>query len=464
MTERTFLLRALTAVLALAPMGFSGAAVAQSTDAAALRTDLSAADLAARPGLNRSRVEGVDFAYRPLTGPSLLQDENFYVLTLLEQIPEAFDALVSNPELAAIGRDARARAEAASAACQLEYRAKGPDGKSFRLAGCTSEAMRWTDAERAKSAEAAGRLYDGSAAVRRLVSEHMRPSGRFHRDAGLKDRALFVKAWAEAQDAIDRIIRVYALGEKPRYADIDSVIYPPDGKYYRAVLSLTIWENSRNAKEAQAPYNIALKFALALMEINQRDDAVRQLKLQERENVQTFSRLAGVRWADYPYAAIVVPGWSPEIAYEPLNPGRKVALRHAAELFRAGRAPLLVLSGARLRPIGTEWTEAFEMKSYMVEELGIPADRILIGPISRHTTTEVRDNGRLIFRTGAPLDRKSLYMSEGPYIGSKEFEDRLLRDQGYLPWTYLRRLDFATLEFIPSLKSLHREATDPMNP
>ncbi len=39
-----------------------------------------------------------------------------------------------------------------------------------------------------------------------------------------------------------------------------------------------------------------------------------------------------------------------------------------------------------------------------------------------------------------------------------------MRDQGYLPWTLLKRIDFTTLEFIPTLKSLHREATDPMNP
>lgn len=450
-------LRAIAPALALtSPL----AATAQP----AQQTALSPADLVARRGLNAARIEGVDPGYRPLVGPSLLQDENLYLLTLIEQIPEALRALAADPDLAAIARDTRARARAASAACQLEYQAKGPDGKPLRQPGCTSGAMRWTDAERARSAEAAGRLFDRSPAIRQLVTGHMRPSGRFQRDAGLADRALFVKAWSEAHAAIDRIIRVYALGEKPRYADIDSVIYPVDGNYYRALLALTIWDSSRKADEAKTPWYSALEYALALMEINKRDDAVRQLRLQESENQATFATLRGVRWADYPYATIIVPGWSPEIAYEPLNPGRKVALRNAAELFRAGRAPVIIVSGARLRPKGTEWTEAFEMKRYLVGELGIPADRILINPISRHTTTEIRDNGRMIFRTGAPLDRKSLYISEGRYIGSKELEDRFLRDQGYLPWTYLKRVDFSMLEFVPTLTSLHREASDPMNP
>lgn len=425
-------------------------------------SDLAPAELAARPGLNHAHVDGVDLGYRPLVGRSLLQDENFYLLTLFEQVPEALHALTADPELKAIGAAALARAKAASIACQADYQT--PDSNPERQAACTPDAMRWTDAERQKSAEAIGRLYDRSPAVRHLVTEHMRPSGRFQRDVSLDDRALLARAWTQAQDAVDRIIRVYALGEKPRYADIDSIIYPQSGDYYRKLLTLTLWDVSRQADSAAPPYRIALDTALALMEINRRDDAVRQLRLQESENAATFAAAAAIRWADYPNATIVVPGWSPEIAYEPLNPGRKIALRTAATLFRAGRAPLIIVSGARLRPKGTEWTEAFEMKAYLVKDLGIPADRILINPLSRHTTTEIRDNGRMIFRTGAPLGSKSLYISEGRYIGSKELEDRFMRDQGYLPWTLLKRVDFTTLEFIPTLKSLHREATDPMNP
>lgn len=463
MTRSTFA-QCGAAALALAALALPATASAQSGWAPRPGADIAAADLVARPGLNRAHVDGIDFAYRPLAGPSLLQDENFYLLTLLEQLPDAFRALRTDPAMAAIAHAARARAEAASAACQAEYQARGADGKPLRQPGCSAEALRWTDAERADAIIAAGRLFDRSPAVRRLVTDHMRPSGRFQRDAALSDRALFVKAWGEAQEAIDRIIRVYALNEKPRYADIDWLLYPFDGTYYRALMALTVWDVARRSTEARAPYALALDFALALLEINRRDDAVRQLRLQESENAETFAYLAGVRWADYPYAAIVVPGWSPEIAEEPLNPGRKVALRTAAGLFRSGRAPILLVSGARLRPRGTQWTEAFEMKAYLVRDLGIPADRVLINPLSRHTTTEIRDNGRMIFRTGAPIGMKSLYISEGRYIGSKELEDRFLRDQGYLPWKLLRRIDFTMLEFVPTTMSFHREATDPMDP
>lgn len=445
-------------------IGLGHPAVAREESSAATAPAIPANQLAARPGLNTMLVEGVDLGYRPLVGPSLLQDENFYFLTLLEQVPDANRAMRAEPGLETIRQAVVARVTAAVEACQAEYSYRGADPQEGRQAACTPHALRLTDTERQQSIAAIGRLYDRSPAVRRLVTGHMRPSGRFHRDAELNDRALFIKAWSEALDGVDRIIRVYGLGEKPRYADIDSIIYDANSRYYRSVLALSIWEVGREVETTPTAYRPALDYALALMEINRRDDAVRQLKLQETTNAATFAYLAGVRWGDYLYAAIIVPGWSPMIAYEPLNPGRKVALRTAVRLFRAGRAPLIIVSGAQLRPIGTEWAEAFEMKAYLVEELGIPSDRVLINPLSRHTTTEIRDNGRMLFRTGAPLDKKSLYISEGAYIGSKELEDRFLRDQGYLPWTLLERQDFTTLEFIPTLKSLHREATDPMNP
>lgn len=454
------------AILAALPLGTP--AIAQSGWDAVPGADIPAAELAARPGLNHAHVEGVDLAYKPLVGPSLLQDENFYLLTLLEQLPEALKAVAGDPDLAAIRRASLARAAAASAACQSTYQARDAAGKAVpTLPECNSEAMRWTEAERRNSADAIGRLFDRSPALRRLVAEHMRPSGRFHRDAALSDRALLVKAWEEAHAAIDQIIRVYGLGEKPVppiAADIDSVIYPLNRGGYPAALSLFIWETSRRAEGAQTPWHIPLHYALTLLEANRQTDAVLQLRLQESENRKTFAYLAGVRWSDYPHAAIVVPGWSPEIAFEPLNPGRKVALRTAADLFRARKAPVIIVSGARLRPVGTLWTEAFEMKAYLVKELGIPADRILINPLSRHTHTEIRDNGRMIFRTGAPLDKSSLYISEGQYIGSKILEDRFLHDHGVLPYAWLKRRDFTTVEFLPSLNALQRTALDPMNP
>lgn len=415
-------------------------------------------------GVGPSRAPGVDLAYRPVSGPSALQDLNFYLLTLLEQTPGAKEALMADRDLQAIRRAGTARVRAAAAACEAAIESSGQDRPPQGVTACSIQALRWTDVERAEAIQAVGRVYDRSAALQRLVADHMRASGRFHRDAALDDRALLIRSWTEAHEAIDRIIRVYALGEAPRYADIDSVIYPVDGRYYQGFLAQLIREVARRADEEAPAYDIPRAFALELMDANRRDDAVRQTALQERENAAALARLKDVRWADFPYAAILVPGYSPEVAYEPLNPAAKLRLRRGVELFRAGQAPVVIVSGGQLRPIGTDYNEALEMKRFLVAHHGIPADAILIDPVARHTTTNMRNAARLIFRTGAPLDMKSLVTGQVSYIGSPGFAARCQRDFGYVPYVLHRRIDFDTFEFTPVLASLHREATDPMDP
>lgn len=406
----------------------------------------------------------VDLSYRPLSSPSGVQDLNFYLLTLLEQTPEALAALTADPELEAIRRAAAQRALAAAAACEASVEAAGQAVAEGVPSACTVQVLRWTDEERARSAQAVGRLYDRAPAVRRLVVEHMRPSGRFHRDAALDDRALLVRAWTEAHEAIDRIIRVYALGEAPRYADIDSVIYPIDGKYYQGFLVQLVREVARRADRPGPAYDLARAFALELMDANRRDDVVHQTDLQTRENAATLARLSGVRWADFPYAAILVPGYSPEVAYEPLNPAAKLRIRRGVEHYRAGKAPVIIVSGGTLRPAGTPYNEALEMKRFLIAHHGIPADAILIDPVARHTTNNMRNAARLIFGSGAPLGMKSLVTGQVSYIGSPGFAARNQRDFGYVPYVLHDRIDFDTFEFTPVPASLHREATDPMDP
>ncbi|MNH83951.1 hypothetical protein D3C73_363560 [compost metagenome] len=406
----------------------------------------------------------IDLDYQPLASRSGVQDLNFYLLTLLEQTPAALAALNADPDLGAIRQAAAQRALAAAAACEASVEAAGQAVAENPAPACTVQALRWTDDERARAAQAAGRLFDRSPAVRALVGEHMRPSGRFQRDAALDDRALFVRAWIEAHEAIDRIIRVYALGEAPRYADIDSAIYPVEGRYYQGFLVQLVREVARRADQPGPAYDLARAFALELMDANRRDDAVRQTELQTYENAATLARLAQVRWADFPYAAILVPGYSPEIAYEPLNPAAKLRIRRGVEHYRAGKAPVIIVSGGTLRPAGTPYNEALEMKRFLIAHHGVPADAILIDPAARHTTNNMRNAARLIFSTRAPRGMKSLVTGQVSYIGSASFAARNQRDFGYVPYVLHDRLDFDTYEFTPVPASLHREATDPMDP
>ena len=412
------------------------------------------------------RPDAVDLSYRPVHGPTPLQDQVFYLLTLIEQDPAAHAAFAADPVLGDIRAAIAARLKDAAHACEVTVEAVANQGSMPEDAiRCTPGAALRTDSETKQASDAAGRLFDSSSAVRKLVSEHMRPSGYFERYAALDDRALFVTAWDDAQAGIDRLIHVYGLGEAPRYPSIDGVIYPADDYYYRGFLADLIRDTNAHPNAPDMAYGQVLGLGLALMEANRRDDAVRQLALQEKENAATYARLRQIDWTAFPYAAVLAPGQSPEVAYEPLNPNAKLRIRKAVELFEAGKAPVIVVSGGRLRPTGTPYTEAQEMKRYIMEAYGIAEDCILIDALARHTTTNLRNTARLLFRVGAPADRKSLVAGEQvPYIVSDVFRERNMEELGYLPYTLHDRLAFDVLEFSPSLTSLHRDARDPMDP
>ena len=108
-----------------------------------------------------------------------------------------------------------------------------------------------------------------------------------------------------------------------------------------------------------------------------------------------------------------------------------------------------------------------EMKRALIEDFGVPADAILIDPHARHTTTNLRNAARLIYRYGVPVARLALLSTDpyqSTYVESAEFRDRCARELGYQPVTLGRRLSRFDIEFAPAAESLHADATDPLDP
>lgn len=93
--------------------------------------------------------------------------------------------------------------------------------------------------------------------------------------------------------------------------------------------------------------------------------------------------------------AIVVLGGAMEAAQPPERPypdlgGAADRVWHAARLFRAGKAPLILASGGNLPWSGIEQPEAAAIAE-LLQEFGVPAAAIVLEPNSR-TTRENRDN------------------------------------------------------------------------
>jgi len=401
---------------------------------------------------------GPDRGYRPISSGSPVQDENFYLLTLLQRWSPAHAAVVADPELEAVARKARGGLEAARTAC------KGDPA-------CKVKAMTVADADIAAEGDQLVSALRRAGVLDRLADRHLRPSGRFERYRDFSNPALVRQAWIDAAQGIDRIFRIYGLGDKPLYPLIDASSYPVGDAMWRDAINdlvdVTLEDMREQNPRGELFFDLSLQAALDMLYMNGRDEPARFHPLASTENAKAVAYAKRLDWRRWPYPAMLIPGRSPTLKDDPLSPEAKMKLRLAARRFRAGRAPIIVVSGGYVSPMQTRFNEALEMKRELMRAYAIPERAILIDPYARHTTTNLRNTERLLFEAGAPLDRPILVTTtdyQSRYIEGQVFHDRCLRELGYLCFTDLKRLSLFDTELKLPLVSLHRDASDPLDP
>jgi hypothetical protein len=184
-------------------------------------------------------------------------------------------------------------------------------------------------------------------------------------------------------------------------------------------------------------------------------------------NAAALRRLAGIKWNDYRYTVIVVPGEGPEEPGVNLSHGSRTRIALAVKDFQAGLAPLILVSGGFVHPSQTKFCEAIEMKKALIRDFGIPANVILAEPHARHTTTNLRNATRLIYRYGIPFDKPALIVTDtdqSASIESTNFVDQSKTNLGYVPYKSLTRISPTDLSFLPEIDSLQANARDPLDP
>jgi hypothetical protein len=314
-------------------------------------------------------------------------------------------------------------------------------------APCLARAMLWTDTESAALIVAAGR---GTA-----------PSVPELPDDGL------AAGLAREFAGLNTIIQVYALGEAPGYPAIDGPGIPADDAEarLRVRVALAIAQTPRRASlQSMDP---SIEFALALLDVNDRTDAIGFEPLTGGLNAAATARAQSMDWVRYRYSAMVVPGAGPEVPDMPLSTAGKLRVRMAADRFARGDVPFIILSGGRTHPRATPFVEAVEMRRALIERHGVPADAILIEPYARHTTTNLRNATRLLMAMRAPLGRDALIVTDpeqSRYIESETFAARNRKELGYEPGSIGRRLTPNELEFRPSARSARIDPHDPLDP
>ncbi len=390
---------------------------------------------------------GFDRTYK-LTLRNAVSDKNFYLLSLFQRHPEVRKLLTRNQALKKLSND-KLQALRTAANCND--------------VGCFDQLLRFKDPDIemvATELEALAKQPE----FRRLAKNDLRRSGAFIKYSRQSDAEMLVAAWKDAANGMNRLLSIYCLGNDPVYKEIDKVSFDVSSEAYRKLLKVKIAE----IKLGKDPlcFEPTLSFALKLLEANRRDEAGRYEPLEEGENKACVQNIKRIRWRDYPYSFVLVLGSGPSDSARISKIGAKRA-DQAAQLFLEHKAPIIILSGGHVHPNQTPFSEAIEMKKYVMEKFKIPEQRILIDPYARHTTTNFRNAARLAFRYGIPADLKAVVTSSEDHIASttkESFRSRCLKELGYFPMEFITRISPVAAEFKPSVASLFFDANDPLDP
>lgn len=385
--------------------------------------------------------------------PDLLETRVFPLPAMMRAAPGWGAALWSDPVLRRLAADRAARIS---------------EGECTPVPQCKASPWTWTEADIAVVSERLRALAGKRALAAALVDRHLRASHRFDRHAAASDADLLVLAWRDTAAAINQVIAVYATGAAPRYPKIDAIIFDVTKPEFAQVLDAHAIATAARSKPDDLFFDPALRYALGLLRMNERTDAGSYRPLLAGENAATVAAMARTDWSASPYTALLVFGHGPEDPVSRTGVMGHIRLGIAADLFRRGVAPFLIVSGGNVHPNRTPFNEAVEMKRLLIADYGVPADRILMEPHARHTTTNLRNTARLLLGAGFPTDRPALVVSDHKtiqYIAGPELAARNLAEMGVQPGKLSPGPDRFSLRFVPDPSAFHVEAAaDPLDP
>jgi uncharacterized SAM-binding protein YcdF (DUF218 family) len=162
--------------------------------------------------------------------------------------------------------------------------------------------------------------------------------------------------------------------------------------------------------------------------------------METAENAAGVKTVSGIQWSKYPYSVIVVPGAGPSDPNVALSNAGRSHTALAAEVYHAGKAPFILVSGGYVHPPQTRFAEALEMKKSLLADYHVPESAILIDPHARHATTNMRNAVREIYRYKMPMDKPAIAISDKGQISgiaSQAFAYRCIKEMGYHPYKIL---------------------------
>ena len=381
---------------------------------------------------------------------SILKFKNFPLLSLLEQNKDLKDDIVRDRVFQKMSMQQDKRVSEALDTCEN--------------VSCYARSLQWMGGETNVAGSELIALYRKRKVLKVMVAG-LKKEGSYNLYAALPDTAFLRSAWNDAAKGINHILAVYVAGEKPTYAKIDAISFKKGDTIFKKQVNDSILAVLKK-KRKELFFTFSLEMALDALEMNGRDEAARYESLRKGLNEIPYSTIKNKDWRSYKYSMILVPGLGPETPGVSLDPGGAKRCQEAVQRFNRGLAPFIVVSGGHVHPNKTPFCEAVEMKKYLVDKLGIPDSVVFIEPHARHTTTNIRNVSRMIFKFGIPSNMPVLIVtdsSQDNYI-VKGMTKTSLRDLGYLPYKRIKQLSDQEVEFYPAKNSLQVNPFDPLDP
>ncbi|OKS86284.1 YdcF family protein [Mucilaginibacter polytrichastri] len=386
-----------------------------------------------------------------ITSGNWVQDKNYYLLTLLEQDKAANDLLKNDTELAAITQKKLSDLQASITDC--------------KDALCFTGKLKFADDEIKAISARLTALYAPGNALDKLVKTQLIPSGTYILYKQSTPQALLVKAWEQDAAGINYTIGVYAEGNKPHYPMVDSISYNVNANRYATLMydcSVTLMGDVGKTRLFFEP---SLQAALLYLQINERNDPANYEPMVSTINKPAVERIKTIKWANYPYSNILVPGAGPDNLTSALSAEGMLRCRLAAQQFRLGQAPFIMVSGGSVHPYKTKFNEAEEMKRYLTAALHIPESVIIMEPHARHTTTNMRNCVREIIRYGIPVNKPGIVVTDKSQTDAiLLMAPRCEKELGYVPYKLGKHISDTEVEYYPVFEALQINPTEPLDP
>ncbi len=389
--------------------------------------------------------------YKIISNANWVMAKNCYLLTLLQNDTQANALIKADTALQRLVKD--------------KINAVNTSLRDCKAALCLPAVLHLSQAEIRLAGSRMAALIKPGNALDNLIRNHLIPSGRYSLYQTQQPAELLIKAWEQDASAINHIIDVYAEGKKPNYPQIDSISYDVSKKGYYTLMYDCSYEVADAVKAGKLFFEPALYAASIYLEMNERQNAGDYEPMAQTVNKPAVDRVKQIKWASYPYSHILVPGAGPDQPGTPLSGEGMLRCKLAARQYFNGKAPFIVVSGGSVHPYKTRFNEAAEMKRYMINTLGIPQNAVMMEPHSRHTTTNIRNDVRLVFQYHIPFDKPGLIITDKYQTDFiVNMEKRCLNELGYVPYKLGKRLSTTALAFYPVITSLQIDADEPMDP